>query len=201
MSKKVGIFAGSFDPVHEGHIAFARQALKECGLEKVFFLVEPRPRRKQGVKALEHRLKMVQIATKHEPQFGTIMLDQTRFTVSETLPVLKKLFKGAEIYLLFGDDVLKHLAHWPHVEELVKDVNFIIGIREQDVSNAKSKLNAFQKATRLKLIYSLFVSAAPDFSSTKIRLSFKRGLTPKGLTEPVLLYIQSNGLYSSATKL
>ncbi|MCA9332160.1 adenylyltransferase/cytidyltransferase family protein, partial [Candidatus Saccharibacteria bacterium] len=51
--KKVGIYAGSFDPIHKGHIALAEQAIQQCGQDKVFFMVEPRPRRKQGVKALE----------------------------------------------------------------------------------------------------------------------------------------------------
>src|SRR5258708_1287895 len=91
--KKIPIFAGTFDPVHEGHLAFAQAALEE-GLEKVMFLVEPRPRRKQGVRALEHRTAMVQLAIADEPQLSTIVLEQARFSVNETLPVLRARFSG-----------------------------------------------------------------------------------------------------------
>jgi nicotinate-nucleotide adenylyltransferase len=195
--KRVGILAGTFDPVHDGHLAFAHQALKECGLDKIFFLVEPRPRRKQGVKALEHRLQMVQLAIKDESKFGTIMLEQTRFSVTETLPVLKELFKGAQMNLLFGDDVLNHLAQWPHVDQLVRDVSFIIGVRQHTPHDVESHLQNLQRTRGLKLHYSLFVSTAPRLSSSYIRASIKHGHRPHGLQDAVRAYISENGLYSS----
>lgn len=194
--KKVGIFAGSFDPIHQGHIAFARQALEECSLDKVFFLVEPRPRRKQGVRALEHRTKIVQLALKREPHMGSIMLEQTRFTVTETLPILKARFIGAELHLLFGDDVLKHLVDWPHVEDLLSGVSFIIGVRSNSITKINATIHALEKARGIKMNYSVFKSTAPDLSSSQIRLSLKRGQEPLGLTSTVLKYIQSKGLYS-----
>src|SRR5687768_15392849 len=97
--KKVGIYAGTFDPVHEGHLAFAREAAAQYGLDKVFFLVEPNPRRKQGVKALEHRNEMVQLAIRSEKLFASILLEQHRFTVTETMPVLRSRFKNSELYM------------------------------------------------------------------------------------------------------
>ncbi len=195
---KVGIFAGSFDPVHEGHLAFARQAIEECGLDKVFFLVEPRPRRKQGVRALEHRAKMVQLAIKNEKQMGSIMLEQTRFTVAETLPILKARFKGADLHLLFGDDVLKHLAGWPHIEELLNGVGFIIGIRSNSDAAIRATLKTLEKTRGIKVNYTIFKSTAPDISSTRIRIALKRGQQVQGLTRPVLRYVQTHGLYTQS---
>lgn len=194
--KKVGIFAGTFDPVHIGHLEFARQALAEARLDKVFFLIEPSPRRKQGVRALEHRERMVQLATADSPDLGSIMLEHARFSVSETLPILKQLYKGAELHLLFGDDILKNLAEWPHVRELVRDVHFVIGVRTTELSAVQEQLDYLQKVRGLTLHYSLFQSAAPEFASSQIRLHIKRGEQAKGLPDKVLAYIQENGLYS-----
>lgn len=195
--KRVGIFAGSFDPVHDGHIAFARQAIDECTLDKVFFLVEPRPRRKQGVKALEHRAKMVQLAIKQEKGLGSILLDQTRFTVAETMPLLKARFKGAELYLLLGDDVIKNLAHWPHFETMLSDVGFIIGVRSDSVTKVRAAIKTLERTQGIKISYKIFKSTAPDIASTQIRIALKRGQNPTGVSKPVLAYIESNYLYGS----
>jgi nicotinate-nucleotide adenylyltransferase len=199
--KKVGIFAGTFDPVHDGHLMFALQALQECQLDKVFFLVEPRPRRKQGVRALEHRIRMVQIAVAKERRFSTIILEQARFSVTETMPLLKELFKGAELYLLLGDDVLSHLSSWPHVNELVRDANFIVGVRDKGLDKAKSSIESLQNARGLKLNYHLLKSAAPKFASRQIRYNLKHGKEPNGLRGDVLQYIRENKLYASGDKL
>lgn len=196
--KRVGILAGTFDPIHKGHLAAASQAIAECQLDKIFFLVEPHPRRKQGVRALEHRECMVQLAIAGHPKFGSIMLEHARFSVDETLPVLKRLYKGAELYLLFGDDVLRHLAEWPHVEELIKDVCFVIAVRAGKIDKAQKQLDDLSKARGLKLNYALFQSDAPDFSSSRIRLAYKRGKPVGGVTKEVREYIKSNGLYSSS---
>ncbi len=176
-------------------MAFARQALDKCKLTKVFFLVEPRPRRKQGVRALEHRVQMVQLSVAKEPKLGSIKIEQARFNVSETLPTLKELFKGAELHLLFGDDVLSHLAGWPHIEQLIHDVRFVIGGRKSAISEVKQQLKVLDRTRGLKLNYTLFVSPEPDYASSRIRLSLKRGNHPKGLPEVVREYIEANGLY------
>ena len=199
--KKVGIFSGTFDPVHDGHLMFALQALQACKLDKVFFLVEPRPRRKQGVRALEHRIRMVQIAITKEPRFSTIILEQVRFSVDETMPLLKELFRGAEIYLLLGDDVVSHLAEWPHVDELIKDVCFVVGVRDKELEIAESDLKDLQGARGIKLKYHLLKSAAPRFASRQIRLSLKRGHEPHGLRSEVMSYIRDKGLYEPGARL
>lgn len=196
--KRIGIYSGTFDPIHEGHVAFAKQAIAECGLDKIFFLVEPRPRRKQGVKALEHRVAMVQMAIKHQSKLGTIILNQARFSVLETLPVLLKRFKGQQLYMLLGGDhVINHLAEWPHVEELVNSVCFVVGVRGSGQKTVIETLSALQKTRGLKLDYEMFESAFPEYSSSAIRLAVKRGKEPVGLLPVVREYVQKENLYSS----
>ena len=198
MTHRVGIFSGTFDPIHDGHIAFARQALKEYGLDKIFFMVEPRPRRKQGVKASEHRQRMVELAIKREPAFGSIILEQDRFTAHQTLPVLNARFKGAELCMLMGDDMLRHLADWPHVDELLKGVSFIIGLRKDSPKAVESRLRALERARDLTLRYKVFQAEHSEYASSRIRMAYKYGRPPEGLDPAVQKYIETQGLYAPA---
>lgn len=196
--KRIGIYSGTFDPVHEGHMAFAGEALTQCGLDKIFFLVEPRPRRKQGVKAFEHRVEMVRLAIEHEPHFGVIIADEKRFTVLETLPKLQQRFAGAELYMLMGDDMLDHFDSWPHVELLMQEINFAIGLRAYDRSTVRQRLGVIQEVRATSMHYKLFQATQPQFSSSKIRQMIKGNHTPAGLAPAVLAYIKANSLYASS---
>lgn len=194
---KIGIYSGTFDPVHEGHITFANTALKECKLDKIFFLVEPRPRRKQGVKAFEHRTEMVKLAIKDEPNLGSIVLNQQRFTPTDTLPLLAERFKGANLYMLIGDDMLDHLAGWPHVEYLLEAVSFIVSPRQSDEKKIQKTLKDLQQTRGMKLRYQIIANNLSEVSSSKIKQAIRNEKEPKGLTRPVLNYIKKNGLYIS----
>lgn len=197
--RRIGIFAGTFDPVHEGHIAFAKAAL-DTGLEKVMFLPEPRPRRKQGVRAFEHRIAMVQLAVKDEPKFSTVILEQARFTPHETLPLLSARFKGYKLVLLFGDDVVGHLAHWPHVDALVKASELLIASRQTSTTDLKATLKNLERTRNLKFTYNIIHPGLQDTASSKIRLDLKHGKDPSGLPIKVATYIKRHGLYSSVVE-
>jgi nicotinate-nucleotide adenylyltransferase len=196
--KRVGIYAGTFDPIHTGHLAFAREAAMRYKLDKVYFLVEPRPRRKQGVKALQHRFRMVQLAIADEPHFGAILLEQSQFTAAETLPKLQALFAGTKLFMLMGEDVVSHLNHWPHLDELLTATSLIIGVREGDELSARHRLDVLQGTRAIRLHYDVFVPSLYMFASSKIRTDLKRDKEPAGLHPAVLAYIRTNGLYSSA---
>jgi len=192
--KQVGIYAGTFDPVHEGHLAFANQALTECKLDKLFFLVEPRPRKKQGVRALEHREAMVRLVIADNEKFGMIQLAQANFSVEDTLPKLQALFEGAQLHFLMGEDVFSHLSTWPHVDELLTSSSFIVGIRKNDEIKMKLTLAQLQQARGINFNVNFFMTEQQDISSSNIRLALKRGNEPQGLLSKTRDYIKSNGL-------
>jgi nicotinate-nucleotide adenylyltransferase len=197
--KRIGIFAGTFDPVHAGHIAFAQAALG-AGLEKVMFLPEPRPRRKQGVRALEHRTAMVQLAVADKPRFGTIVLEQARFTPNETLPVLQARFAGYKLVLLFGDDVVAHIAHWPHVESLVQAADLMIASRHKDTGALEATLQTLQTTRNLQFHYRIVQPKQEAVTSSKIRLHIKRGQPATGISPAVESYIRKNQLYAASSE-
>ena len=196
MSKRIGVFAGTFDPVHIGHLAFAQAAL-DAGLEKVWFLVEPRPRRKQGVHALEHRQAMVDLAIADNPRFGSIIIDQPRFTAHQTLPLLEARFKGFRIVLLFGNDVVGHMAGWPHITDLMQSVDLLVAAREADESKIVNNMKYLEKARGLHINYQVIHTDAFAVSSSKLRNLLKQGEQVPDVPQSVQEYITENGLYSS----
>jgi nicotinate-nucleotide adenylyltransferase len=196
--KKIGILAGSFDPVHDGHVAFAQKALLQ--LDKVFLLVEPRPRRKQGVKALEHRFEMARLAVKSNPKLGVIKLDQARFSPRDTMPLLEARFKGAEISLLFGDDVVvkmvDNIRDWPYVEELFYKANILIGTRSYKKDEVKERIYSL-RSYGLNVKHKFIEINQPLTSSSKVRKQVRNGETPKNIHNKVVEYIKAQRLYSS----
>ncbi len=193
--KKVGIYSGTFDPIHNGHITFALEAAEKYKLDKVFLLVEPNPRRKQGVKALEHRVKMVELAVKDYPKLGTIHIDQARFTVHETTPILKSRFDPAELYLLIADDVLKHLISWPHVDELYQNFTFIVAARQRTVHQIVKTLDKIRVARNVDIKWRVMSPSKVDISSSKVKVELRKYGYCDGIDSKVLDYIKENNLY------
>lgn len=196
--KKVGIFSGTFDPIHSGHIAFARAAFEKCRLDKVFFLVEPRPRRKQGVRALEHRVKMVQLALEQEPEFATILLEHARFDVERTLPLLQARFQGSRLYLLLGDDMLlTHFINWPHVENLIQSVRFIIGARRASPADTQKHIRQIEATKGLTFHYEIISGTQTEVSSQAVRRALRQGRDCPEVEPAVADYIRKHRLYHS----
>ncbi len=196
--KKVGIFSGTFDPIHNGHIAFAREALHKADLDKIFFMVEPSPRRKQGVRALEHRIKMVQLALLDETQFATIALDHAQFDAATTLPLLQARLEGAELYMLMGDDMLlTHFIGWPHVESLIQAVHFLIGARNASAADVKKHVHQIEKTKGVKFRYQIIQTAQTEISSVSVRTALRKGLDCPDVAPAVAEYINRHQLYHS----
>jgi len=97
---RVGIYPGTFDPVHVGHIAFALQAMKSAKLDYLYFLPERSPRRKTDITHYGHRVAMLRRAIRPHVQFGLLDLPTKQFSVLKTLPELRK-HVGQEATVVF----------------------------------------------------------------------------------------------------
>lgn len=195
--RHIGIYAGTFDPIHTGHVQFALEAIKQTGLDMVYFLVEPRPRHKQGVKAFEHRVDMVHLAIQDQPKLGSLVLKQARFTVHETWPVLKRRFDGSRLSMLMGNDVFSRLSDWPKLDEIVGDAEFIVGIREEAQHDIAEHVRVIEYTKHVNIHYMTFHSPLSKESSRKIRNELRRGTIPEGLDPRVVGYIREHELYSA----
>lgn len=195
---KVGIYAGTFDPVHVGHISFALQAREAAQLDKVYFLPERRPAAKQGVEHFGHRVAMLQRASQPHPDFGVIELPDLKFTVKRTLPQLRKLFPEDQLVFLFGSDVAEKIADWPHVENLLQSCELVIGVRSQDdKQQLRDLISGWQ--TQPKLV-TIFDSFAADVSSGSVREALQSRKSTKGLLKSVERYSDHHWLYVSLSK-
>jgi nicotinate-nucleotide adenylyltransferase len=196
MKPRIGIYPAAFDPVHKGHLAFARAAKEQYGLDKIYFLIEPTPKHKQGVKAFEHRTHMVQLATANEADFGVIVLDIQEFDIRHIWPRITSRFLGSDLFMLIGNNPVKRLAAWPHTTEFGKQApTFVIAKRQHTTVEVKKSLETLQKTKKLDLPYKILDTDYQTYSSPHIRAQIKRGEQPDSLPHEVYEYILRNKLY------
>lgn len=192
---RIGIYSGAFDPVHDGHLQFALYAARQCELDRVMFMPEPEPRLKQGVKALQHRQNMVTIATAQHKKLGSILLDQTQFTIDKTLPVLQSRFSGSELFFLLGDDVIENLINWPHLHVLINSCSFIIGLRKKTAEDVVHTMTILESTLGRAITYELIAVGHTATSSKRVRSIIKQHKRPRTIDDGVYQYILDNGLY------
>ena len=130
--KTIGIYPGTFDLVHDGHLAFAEAAQRECSLDVVYFAPEKSPRNKSKVSKLQVRTDNIRAAINESSVLDVIELESASFTVSKTLPEIEARLGPATFTLLLGSDVASNINNWPHVETLLSDWHVAIGMRNDD---------------------------------------------------------------------
>jgi nicotinate-nucleotide adenylyltransferase len=193
--RRIGIYSGTFDPVHAGHISFALQAMRLAELDKLYFLPERRPRGKQGVEHFGHRVAMLKRALRPYPRFDVMELVDVNFSVERTLPKLQQLFAGDQLIFLQGSDVIKHLFEWPNAEALVTTAELIVSVRAGDtVPEIQQLIDSWP--VRPKEV-TVFESYAADVSSRLVRNGLRERQNPPGLLESVARYSNRHWLYVS----
>lgn len=152
----IGLFGGTFDPVHRGHLALARAAMEQCKLHKIYFVPAnvPPHKQRQPLSPFLHRFAMLVLATQNEKAFLPSLLEapeedgsaakqrspKPNYTI-DTIRRLKQLFKSSDrLFLLIGMDAFAEIAHWHQAEALFKECAFIVagrpGYSLADVANA-----------------------------------------------------------------
>lgn len=164
--KKIGIFSGTFDPVHHGHLAFASLAAEAIGLDKVIFLPEKFPRNKKSVTNLNLRKEMLEIALENSNKFQVFDTGEDNFSLSSTMPILREKFGEADYIILLGTDSAEHLSEWQGIESLPMDVSFLIALREHpSPEKVIDSLSQTKFASRMSFIE----SPEPGAKSSLIR--------------------------------
>lgn len=167
---RIGIFAGTFDPVHHGHIAFCLAAAEKCDLDAVYLLPERMPRGKQMVSDFIHREALLDLAVENIRKLKVLTLNSDFFTVDSTLPALQKLFPDAKLSFLIGSDVAcKSLGYWRDLDKLLSSAEIIVGVREDNTTDEVQQCMEHLGSTHPELRCTIIQSPHSDVSSSKIR--------------------------------
>ena len=127
---RLGLFGGTFDPVHLGHLVLAEQCREACGLDRVWFVVAGSPPHKPGERtAVGHRLEMARIAVAGHPAFEVSDVEARRpgphYSV-ETLGQVHRDRPGDDLFFLIGADSLADLPFWRHPEGIARLATLVV---------------------------------------------------------------------------
>lgn len=195
---RTGIYGGSFNPVHNGHIHLANSAAEELGLDRIFLLpsgISPH-RSSLEYASGEARMEMLRLACMgHEkliPCDFELRNEGKSYTVY-TAREFRRRFPEDELFLLVGSDMLLSFDSWYRFEEILRIVKLAVVSRENgDMERLE------EKAEKLRKFGEIFICSAPpeEVSSTEIRKKIKKNENFSCyLPENVVQYIMQNNLY------
>jgi nicotinate-nucleotide adenylyltransferase len=128
---RVGVFGGTFDPVHIAHLIIAEQCREQAELDQVWFVPSARPPHKQDrmVTPFSHRVEMLALAIAGNPAFRIDELEKERpgssYTV-DTLSELQRQHHGVDFWLILGSDCLPDLPHWREPARIAQLAGFVV---------------------------------------------------------------------------
>ena len=192
--RRIGVFGGSFDPVHCGHLIVAQDVLAALSLESVLLVPACVPPHKTGIvlSPPEHRLAMTRLVAKDDPRFESSGIEIERGGVSYTVDTMRQLGEhpgqGTELFFIVGSDNLADFPSWKEPRELL-DLCTIVTIARPGfrVEDLPPLLRG--KALRVEV-------TAVDISSRVIRERVRKGMPIRYLVPPLVeMYIAKHGLY------
>lgn len=201
-ARRVGVLGGTFNPVHNGHLDIARQAMREFTLDEVLLMVASDPPHKlarSDMAPREMRYKMAALACEGEPRISPSPLELMREGRSYTVDTMRELREGnprAEFLFIIGEDTLYLLESWHEAASLFRETEFICLMRPVANTLVPPAVEAKRLAEKYGAVIYLSDYMGPNISSTYIRECVKTGRSIAGLTpRAVEEYIYETGLY------
>ncbi|MBK8525486.1 MAG: nicotinate-nucleotide adenylyltransferase [Betaproteobacteria bacterium] len=212
----IGIFGGTFDPVHLGHLRLAEEAADKLGLAGVRWVPAGQPRHRETPQvAPMHRLQMVQIATAGNPRFSIDRAEVERDEISYTVPTLERLRQKfgptQPLVLLLGADAYAGLPDWHRWQEIFSLAHIAVAHRPGFVIDVETLPEALADEHRQRLAEAPALAAETAgkittyamtplaISATAIRAQLAAGDSLRYLLpQPVIDYIHLHNLYRSS---
>jgi nicotinate-nucleotide adenylyltransferase len=197
---RIGIFGGTFDPIHIGHLVLAEQCREQCQLDEVWFVPAAQPPHKAGatISAAKARCEMIEFAIAGHSQFklNRIELDRTgpSFTVT-TLEQLRAEDSGRELFLLIGADSLRDLPLWREPQRIL-ELATVVAVNRGDHPPADVSIIAQQLGSAAALRVQRVRMPGLDISATDLRRRVLEGRSIRYLVpRAVETYIAHHRLY------
>lgn len=214
---RIGIFGGTFDPVHRGHLAVARAVLRRLKLDKLTFVPAGVPPHKQHKPraSFRHRFAMLKLATAGQPKFAVSRLEASgvHYSIDTVRRIKRSLKKGDRLFFLIGIDAFCDIATWHQAEALVRECEFVVAVRPgysiQDVTlvlppSLRRSAGSSPRRSRAGIkvdgvMIHLLRGVRAPVSATRVRAAARRGrpLT-KLVPAPVAKYIRKKRLYQGS---
>ena len=203
---RVGIFGGTFDPIHLGHLQVAQAARDQHRLDRVIFV----PARRQPMKPSapvasgRHRVAMVQLAIEDQPAFSASDRELARpgksFTIDTVLEFRAELGPDAELFFILGSDSVRDLPNWHELEKLAESCTLVVAARPGWPVDALDTLEGRLPPEQIAAMKAAAVRCtANTVSASEIRRRIAEGDPAEGLVPAaVAVYVAKNKLYSAA---
>lgn len=189
---RLGLFGGTFDPIHNAHLAVAREAADALALDEVWFIPNAVPPHKEtGTQASwADRFRMVELACAADPRFRASRLEEANrksYTIHTLKTVRSQLADDDEIYFLIGADAFADIGIWYRKEDVFAMTEFIVMSRPGHVYDVPPGV----RVHRLE-------SVQMAISSSEIRQRLELGDSHVPVPPAVLAYIEQNAIYRPA---
>jgi nicotinate-nucleotide adenylyltransferase len=191
--QRIGVYGGTFDPPHKGHLAIAEQAMRQLGLDTVYFVPAfiP-PHKQQNLSATaQHRIRMLTLAVRRRKNFKVSSLELKRRGISytiDTLKTFKRRFPNSDLVLIIGADNLVQFQSW-------KSPKTILQLSSLAVYKRKGCNLSFSSGP---VHYALLKGRMLRFSSTEIRDKIRMGHSIRAFVPlSIVFYIKKHSLYST----
>jgi nicotinate-nucleotide adenylyltransferase len=199
----LGVLGGTFDPIHNGHIAAAAAAQQDLDLDSIVLVPSHIPPHRQdpvGAAAAE-RFEMARLAAAGHASWSASRIELDRHGPSYTFDTLVELRSGSagtQIFFILGADAFAEIASWSRYPEVLDLANFVVvsrpGITLDSLRERVPSAFARQSSAKTRVI--LVAAATPDVSSTGIRGRIRAGESISGLVpDAVAEYIRTHRLY------
>ncbi len=191
--KRIGVFGGTFDPIHFGHVHLLTELLNSKKFDEIIVIPAGDPWQKNPKVPSEYRFEMTQIALKELPlKVSDLEIKRNGPTYAlDTYQELEALYGDQDFVWIIGSDVINSLSSWHEIERLAQSVEFLVVKRPQskvDVTNVP----AFVKYSKIEV-------DALDISATQVRDALaNRGVLAGLIPDNVAQFIKSKGLYGAA---
>ena len=198
--RKVGILGGSFDPIHNGHLAIAESARKDYALDEIWFIPAGHSPNKEEARMTpaEERLKMTELAVRDYDNFKVSDMEVCSKETSYTYRTLERLtaeYPETEFYFIMGADSLDYFDKWYHAERICQCAVILVAVRDEfSKANMKAKIAEIQQLFPADI--RILSIGKVEVSSHEIREQIAEGRdVPAQIPHAVSEYIRETGLY------
>ena len=196
---KIALFGGTFDPVHNGHLAVAKAAAEQFGLDRVLFIPSGRPPHKdrEPQAAYELRFRIVVLSCQEDPLLEASRLEDPALGgsgMTYSIDTIEKVRGGLtpadELFFLIGQDAFDELSVWHRLEDVVEQVIFIVAPRPHGLSSAR------REGIAARASFQRLEGVDVPVSATAFRKLAREGSDIRGIVpDAVAEYIRRHRLY------